>query len=209
MANHDDLVVADYVASPDDVFEARLAAEEMQRISLYEMYTSGPRYASACVNGLLDNIRFLYGAEVCAQTWLCLNNYLQDESTLRALGASWNLYSNAALERSRIDYLGAFSVDMRSILEFTPIDCSELIGFWDLNADDADNLELIAVHIEAVHGLTYEYDFRALLREVQFEHESSLDAVVCILKQHYGDYGLWRHEARRRAAMRPPVNWNV
>jgi hypothetical protein len=150
----------------------------MQRSSLYEMYTSGPRYASACVDGLMDSIRFLYGAEVCAQTRLCLNNYLQDESTLRAIGASWHLYSNAELERSRIDYLGAFNIDLRDILEFVPIDCSELIAFWDLNADDADNLELIAVHIEAVHGLTYEYDFRALLREVQSQHESLLDAVV-------------------------------
>jgi hypothetical protein len=77
-----------------------------------------------------------------------------------------------------------------------------------LNADDADNLELISVHIEAVHGLTYEYDFRALLREVESEHECLLTAVVAVLKQRYGDHGLWRYEARLRAAARPPVNWN-
>jgi hypothetical protein len=172
------------------------------------MYTSGPRYACACVDGLLDSIKFLYGAEVCAQTRLCLNNYLQDESTLRAIGGSWHLYSNAELARGRIDYLGAFNIDLRAILEFIPIDCSELLTFWDLNADDADNLELIAVHIEAVHGLTNYCDLRDLRRMVESEHESLLAAVVAVLKQHYGDYGLWRHEARRRAAMRPPVDWD-
>jgi hypothetical protein len=128
MANPDELF-GDYVPCPDDEFEARLAAEEMQKNSLYEMYTSGPRYAHACVNGLLDNIRFLYGAEVCAQTQLCLNNYLQDESALRAIGGSWNLFSTAESERGRIDILETFHVDMRSILESTPIDCSELTRF--------------------------------------------------------------------------------
>jgi hypothetical protein len=131
MANHDEWL-ADYVPSPDDIFEARLAEEEMQRSNLYEIYTSGPRYASACIDGLMDSIRFLYGAEVCAQTRFCLHNYLQDESTLRAIGASWHLYSNAELERSRIDILGAFNVDLRDILEFVPIDCSDLIALWDL-----------------------------------------------------------------------------
>jgi hypothetical protein len=89
MANPDGWF-GDYVASPDDVFEARLAAEEMQRNRLYEMYIAGPRYVRACVNGLLDNIRFLYGAEVLRQTRLCLNNYLQDELDLAIpYGASW------------------------------------------------------------------------------------------------------------------------
>jgi hypothetical protein len=133
---------------------------------------------------------------------------LQDESALRFLGASWNLHATAEVERSQINILEVFHVDTRSILESTPIDCSELIRSWDWNADNVDNLELISVHIEAVHGLTYEYDFRALLREVESEHECLLNAVVCILKQQYGDYGLWRQEARRRAAARPPIDWN-
>jgi hypothetical protein len=55
-------------------------------------------------------------------------------------------------------------VDLRDILEFVPIDCSDLIALWDLNADDSDNLELIAIHIEAVHGLTYYYDFLCSIR---------------------------------------------
>jgi hypothetical protein len=97
---------------------------------------------------------------------------------------------------------------VRDFLENMPIDCSELLRLWDSNADDTDNLDLISFHIEAVHGLTYERDFRALLREVESDHDCLLDSVVCILKQHYGDFGLWRQEARRRAAVRRPVDWN-
>jgi hypothetical protein len=207
MANPDGWF-GDYVASPDDVFEARLAAEELQRNRLYEMYIAGPRYVRACVDCLMDNIRFLYGAEVCAQTRLCLNNFLQDDSTLRFLGASLNLHATAELERSKIDILSVFNIDLRDILEAVPVDCGDLIALWDPNAHDADNLEVISIHVEAVHGLTYEYDFRALLREVGSEHECLLAAVVAILKQRYGDYGHWRQEARLRAAARPLVDWN-
>jgi hypothetical protein len=207
MANHDEWL-ADYVPSPDDIFEGRLAEEEMQRSNLYEIYTSGSRYASACIDGLMESIRFLYGAEVCAQARFCLHHYLQDESALRVLGASWYLHSNAELVRSKIDILAVFNVDLRDILEVVPVDCADLIVLWDLNADDADNLEVVSLHVEAVHVLTYEYDFRALLREVQSKHASLLDAVVCVLKQHYGDYGHWRREARLRAAERPPVDWD-
>jgi hypothetical protein len=144
MANHDGWL-GDYVPSPDDTFEARLTAQEMQRSNLFEIYTSGSGYASACIGALMDSIKLLYGEDVCAQTRFCLHNYLQDESTSRAIGANWHLYSNAELERSRIDYLGAFNIDLTDILEFVQIDCSALIALWDLNADDSDNFELIAV----------------------------------------------------------------
>jgi hypothetical protein len=201
-------VFGDYVPCPDDAFERKIAEEEMQKDSLYQMYTGGPRYFRACADGLLDNIRFLYGAEVCAQTRLCLNNYLQDESALRFLGASLHLHTMAEVERSQINILDVFHVDIRSILESIPIDCAELIRSWDWNSEDDDNLELISVHVETVHGLIYEYDFRALLREVESDYDCLLDAVVSILKQQYGDYGLWRQAARLRAAARPPINWN-
>jgi hypothetical protein len=131
---------------------------------------------------------------------------------LRALGASWRLHSDADLERSRIDILAVFSVDLRDILEYVPVDCADLIALWDVNADDADNLEVASIHVEAVHGLTHGYDFRALIRVIQPQHESLLAAVIAVLKQYYGNYGLWRHEARRRAAelasARLPVNWD-
>jgi hypothetical protein len=39
------------------------------------------------------------------------------------------------------------------------------------------------------------YDFRALLREVESDYDCLLDSVVSILKQQYGDFGLWRQEA--------------
>jgi hypothetical protein len=42
MANNDKWDAA-FVASPDDIFEARLAEQERQRNTLYEVYTSGPR----------------------------------------------------------------------------------------------------------------------------------------------------------------------
>jgi hypothetical protein len=40
----------------------------------------------------------------------------QDESALRAMGASWRLHSDAELEHSRIDILAIFNVDLRDIL---------------------------------------------------------------------------------------------
>jgi hypothetical protein len=207
MANPD-AVFGDYIPCPDDAFERKIAEEQMQKNSLYEMYTAGSRYFRACVAGMLDNIRFLYGAEVCAQTRFYLNNSLPDESALRFLGASLNLHATAELERSKIDILSVFNIDLRDILESIAVDCGDLIALWDPNAHDADNLEVIFIHVEAVHGLTYEYDFRALLREVESDHGCLLDAVVSILKQQYGDYGLWRQAARLRAAARPPINWN-
>jgi hypothetical protein len=197
MANHDDWVDADYVASPDDVFEARLAEREMQKNDLYEIYTSGSRYAVACVNILMDDIKFLYGAEVAGRARLYLRGFLNDELALRATGASWRLHSDAEWEHSRIDILAIFCVDLRDILGFVPVDCADLIALWNSNADDdADNLEVVSIYVEAAHGLTYWYDFRALLREVESEHECLLNAIVCILKQQYADYGLWRQEAR-------------
>jgi hypothetical protein len=39
----------DFVASPDDVFEARLAEQDMRRNALYEVYVSESRYASTRV----------------------------------------------------------------------------------------------------------------------------------------------------------------
>jgi hypothetical protein len=211
MANHDEWL-ADYVPAPDDIFEARLAEQEMQRNSLYEIYTSGSPYASTCVDSLMNSIKFLYGGAVSAQVRFCLHNYLQDESALRVLGASLRLHSDAEWQHSRIDILAIWNVDLRDILEYVPIDCADLIALWDLNADDSDNLEIIAIHIEAVHGMTYWYDFRALIRVIQSQHESLLDAIVCVLKQQYGDYGHWRREARQRAAelesVRPPIDWD-
>jgi hypothetical protein len=98
-------------------------------------------------------------------------------------------------------------------LEFVPVDCVVIIALWDPNADDADNLEIVSIHVKAVHDMAYWYDFRALIRVIQPQHESLLDAVVAVLKQHYGDYGNWRREARQRAAelqsMLSPVDWDV
>jgi hypothetical protein len=203
----------DFVASPDEAFEARLAEQNMQRNALYEFYVSGCRYASTCIDILLDNIKFLYGAEVSAQVRFCLQGVLSDESALRDIGTIWRLHSDANLEHSRFDFLAMVNIDLRDILEFIPIDCQNIISIWDPHADDADNLEVVAVHIENVHGITYWYDFRDLIRVIQSEHESLLDAVVSILKLQYGDFGHWRQEARRRAAeleaLQPPVNWDV
>jgi hypothetical protein len=203
----------DFVASPDDAFEARLAEQNMQRNALYEIYVSGSRYASTCIDILLDNIKFLYGAEVSAQVRFCLEGVLGDASALRDIGASWHLHSDANLEHSRFDLLAMINIDLRDILEFIPINCENIISIWDPHADDADNLEIVAIHIEAVHGITYWYDFRALIRVLQPQHVSLLDTVVSVLKQHYGDYGHWRREARQRAAeleaLQPPVDWDV
>jgi hypothetical protein len=203
----------DFVASPDEAFEARLAEQNMQRNALYEIYVSGCRYASTCIDILLDNIKFLYGAEVSAQVRFCLQGVLSDESALRDIGTIWRLHCDANLEHSRFDFLAMVNIDLRDILEFIPIDCQNIILIWDPHADDADNLEVVAVHIENVHGITYWYDFRDLMRVIQSEHESSLNAVVSILKLQYGDFGHWRQEARRRAAeleaLQPPVNWDV
>jgi hypothetical protein len=212
MASDDELNL-DFVASPDDAFEERLAEQNMQRNALYEVYVSGSHYASTCIDSLLDNIKFLYGAEVSAQVRFCLDGVLDDASALRNIGASWHLLSDANLEHSRFDLLAMVNIDLRNILKFIPIDCQNIILIWDPPAYDADNLEIVATHIEAVHGMTYWYDFRDLIRVIRSEHESLLNAVVSILKLQYGDFGHWRLEAHRRAAelvaLHPPVDWDA
>jgi hypothetical protein len=209
MGDNGDWVDADYVAPPDDVFEASLAERERRKNDLYEIYTSGHNYAAECVDDLMDDIKFLYGAEVAGRARLYLRGFFNDELALQAMGASWRLHSDAEWQHSRIDILAIFCVDLRDILDFVPVDCADLISFWNPDADDeADNLEAVSICIEAVHGLSYWYDFRALLREVESEHDCLQNAVVSILKQQYGDYGLWRQEARRRAAERPPIDWD-
>jgi hypothetical protein len=156
----------DFVASPDDIFEAHLAEQDMGRNALYEIYVSGSRYASTCIDILLDNIKFLHGPEVSAQVRFCLQSVLGDESALQDIGACWRIHSDANLEHSRFDFLSIVSVDLRDVLEFIPIDCENIMLIWDPHADDADNLEIVACHIEAVHGIAYWYDFRALIRVI-------------------------------------------
>jgi hypothetical protein len=213
MADGDEWDMA-VVATPDDIFVARLAEQAMRTNALYEVYVPGSRYASTCVDILLDNIKFLYGTEVSAQVRFCLQGVLNDESVLRNIGACWRIHSDANfLEHSRFDFLSAVNIDLRDVLEFIPIDCENMVSIWDLHADDADNLEIVAFHIEAVHGITCWYDFLALIRVIRPRHVSLLDVVVFVLKQQYGDFGHWRHKVRRRAAeleaMQPAVDWGV
>jgi hypothetical protein len=58
----------------------------------------------------MDDIKFLYGAEVAGQARLYLRGFLNDELALRAMGASWRLHSDTEWEHSRIDILAIFSV---------------------------------------------------------------------------------------------------
>jgi hypothetical protein len=125
---------------------------------------------------------------------------LNDESALRDIGACWRIHSDANLEHSRFDFLSIVNIDLRDVLEFTPIDCENIGSIWDPHAEDADNLEIVAFHIEAVHGIAYWYDFLALIRVIRPQNVSLLDVVVSVLKQQYGDFGHWRRESRRRAA---------
>jgi hypothetical protein len=122
-------------------------------------------------------------------------------------------HPDANLEHSRFDFLSIVNIDLRDVLEFIPIDCEIIVAIWDPHADDADNLEIVAFHTVAVHGIAYWYDFRALIRVILPQLVSLLDDVVSVLRQLYGDFGHWRQEARRRAAeleaMQPPVDWDV
>jgi hypothetical protein len=189
----------DVIPTPDDILEARLAEQAMRRNALYEVYVSGSRHASTCIEILLDNIKFLYGTEVSAEVRFCLQGVLNVELALRDICACWRIHSGANLEHSQFDLLSVVNIDLRDVLEFIPIDCENIVSTWDPHADDADKLEIVAFHIEAVHGITYWYDFRAS---------------ICVKQpQQYGDFGHWRRESRRRAAeleaMQPPVDWDV
>jgi hypothetical protein len=146
-----------------------------------------------------------------------LQNYLHvvtnSEAVLQEIGPCWRLHDESQwAERSRFDVLSILNIDLRDTLEAISVNYENVVSLWDPNVAE-ENLEVIEINLETVYGVNYVYDSRALIRVIKSEHPTLLEVVVSVLKQQYGDFGQWRHEARRRAAQwattRPAIDWHV
>jgi hypothetical protein len=76
---------------------------------------------------------------------------------------------------------------------------------------ESDNLQLVEIHVEAVHGILTRCHFTDLLRAVRRNHATLLETVTAILGQRYGTYTQWRFAAREHTSMAQiqPVDWDA
>jgi hypothetical protein len=210
MAESNDEWFDDLSGFPDEVFEARLRDESRIRTHLWELYTNGASYVRGSVEGLLDSIKFLYGEAVSSRTRVLIERELTCGTTLREMGLCLSLHAeNPWTPHGRIDLLQSLNINIQDVLETRDYCSNELTQFWDFQCRQDENLEVVEVHIEAVHGILIRYDFRNLLDRVRENHATLLEAVIAILGHRYNLYPSWRTMAREpsSALPRPPVDW--
>jgi hypothetical protein len=70
-----------------------------------------------------------------------------------------------------------------------------------------ENLEIVEIHLESVHGILTRCHFTDLVRAVRQEHPTLLDVVTSILGQRYGTYTQWRLAARQHASASTIGRW--
>jgi hypothetical protein len=211
MAESNDQWFDDFSDFPDEVFEARLRNESQIRTHLWELYTNGASYVRGSVEGLLDSIKFLYGEAVANRVRVLIERELTCGTTLREMGLCLSLHAeNPWTPHGRIDLLQSLNIDIQAVLEDRPYCPDPLMEFWDFQCEQGENLEVVEVHIEAVHGILIRYDFRDLLESVRGNHATLLEAVIAILgHDKYGLYTNWRSAAREHSSseQRTPVDW--
>jgi hypothetical protein len=83
--------------------------------------------------------------------------------------------------------------------------------FWNFQGPEGDNLPLVEVHVEAVHGILIRYDFRDLLdASCTTETFDPVGNHNCNFgHDQYGLYTNWRSAAREHSSseQRTPVDW--
>jgi hypothetical protein len=208
--NSNDEWNASTASFPDYVFEARLRAEEDLRHHFWQLYTNGPAFVRSNVEILLDSIRFLYGESVSSRIRVLIERELTCGTTLREMGLCLSLHAeNPWVPHGRIDLLQSLNIDIQDVLENRDYCPSVLMGFWDYQCPADENLELIHVHMETVHGILIRCDFSDLLESVRGNHATLLETVVAILGHQYGAYANWRSAAREHSSsvQRTPVDW--
>jgi hypothetical protein len=197
---------------PDDLFEARLRAEENLRTHLWQMYTNGEAFVRSSVEILLDSIKFLYGESVSGRIRVLLARQLTGETMLKKLGLCLALHAeNPWVPNSRINLLDVLNIDLQNVTAERDYDSTVLRGSWDFQCPEADNLPLVEVHLEAVHGILIRCDFSDLLETVRRNHATLLETVTAILGHRYGTYTQWRFAAREHTSLPQiqPVDWEA
>jgi hypothetical protein len=81
---------------------------------------------------------------------------------------------------------------------------------WGLSVCGNENLEIVEINIESVHGILTRCLFTDLVQAVRHEHPTLLETVTSILGQRYGAYTQWRLAARQHASSTiEPVDWGA
>jgi hypothetical protein len=195
---------------PDFVFEARLRAEEDLRNHFWQLYTNGPAFVRSSIDILLDSVKFLYGEAVSGRVRVLIARELTSETMLKEFGLCLALHAeNPWVPHSRINILEVLNVDLQQVLTERDYSSAILQEFWNFQGPEGDNLPLVEVHVEAVHGIFIRCDFRDLLDRVRQNHATLLEAVIAILGHRYNLYPSWRTMAREPSSTLPrcPVDW--
>jgi hypothetical protein len=141
-----------------------------------------------------------------------LSQEINWESTWANIGLTLNLHSQDPwTPHSRINLLHALNVDVEQIIDRRNYDSTPLMEFWDFQCEEEENLEVVEVNIESVHGMLTRCHFTHLIRAVRRNHPTLLETVTAILGQRYGIYSQWRFAARQHAsaATIEPVDWGA
>jgi hypothetical protein len=118
-----------FVADPDEVFERDLAQRARQKEFLFYLYSSGRRYASACVATLLGSIKFLYGMLICTRVQNYIHVLTNSETVMQEIDLCWQLHDESQwAERSRFDVLSILNIDLRDILEAISANCENVVS---------------------------------------------------------------------------------
>jgi hypothetical protein len=72
--------------------------------------------------------------------------------------------------------------------------------FWDFQCEENENLQLVEINVENVHGILTRCHFTDLVRAVRRNHPTLLETVTSVLNQRYGPYTQWRLAARHHAS---------
>jgi hypothetical protein len=198
----------DTAAFSDDVFEARLRAEEDLRRHFWQLYTNGPAFVRSSVDILLDSVKFLYGESVSNRVRVLIERELTCGTTLREMGLCLSLHAeNPWVPHGRIDLLQALNINIEDVCDERDYCPSVLMEFWDYQCPEVENLEVIQVHIEAVHGILTRCHFTDLVQAVRPNHSTLLETVTSILSYQYGTYTQWRFAARHHEST-APIDWD-
>jgi hypothetical protein len=204
----------DSIASfPDVLFESRLRAEENMRSHLWQLYTNGEAFVRSSVEILLDSIKFLYGESASGRVRALLARELTGETTLKKLGLCLQLHAeNPWVPHSRIDLLGALNIDLQDIFEERDCDSTVLREFRDFQCAEPDNLPLVEIHVEVVHGILTRCHFTDLIRSHKTEPCDAVGNGNCNFGTKIWDvYTKWRIAAREHSSTfhMQPVDWET
>jgi hypothetical protein len=129
---------------PDEVFEAELRHDAEQQAHLWNLLTTGKEYAQNYFEGLLANVRILYGTAVSERVHEEVRRDIGWDPTWSYIGLTLNSHAeNPRTPHSRTDILGAVNVDLSEIVENVAYDSAPLLALWSPELDEQENLDRV------------------------------------------------------------------